>query len=227
MLKEVSSPFEKKDIMFHSVTFSPEQYLDNDFSNLSITFPDKLQRAVNKRRAEFLAGRYCAAKAIQGLGGVWCDNIPVGEKREPVWPEGFLGSITHCHQFASAAVAKEATVQGVGIDSERIVSEKTENNIKDHLATKEELAIDAGGHDPEFLLTLIFSGKEALYKCLFPLGRQMFYFKDARFESIDWDRQVFGIRVLKDIGFQGSKGLLLEGQFNHEADRIDSIIILE
>ena len=204
MLKEIQSPFAINEIIFYSVTFSPDQYIDKDFSDLGVVFPNKLGRAVNKRRAEYLAGRYCAAKALQNLSGAWYDNISVGEKREPVWPEGFLGSITHCHQFASAGVAKSGSVKGIGIDSEQIVSEKTENNIKDHLATSEELAIDSGGHGAEILLTLIFSGKEALYKCLFPVGRQMFYFKDAKIDSIDWGQKTFNIRVLKDIGFKGS-----------------------
>jgi 4'-phosphopantetheinyl transferase EntD len=76
--------------------------------------------AVKKRRHEFAAGRNCARRALAKLG--WPD-FPVlsGPNREPLWPPGVLGSITHCHGYCAAVAAPLAELKGIlgiGIDAE-------------------------------------------------------------------------------------------------------------
>src|SRR5215469_6693525 len=46
------------------------------------------------RAAEFMAGRWCAHRALERLG---CPEVVIGSglHGEPCWPEGFTGSITH------------------------------------------------------------------------------------------------------------------------------------
>jgi hypothetical protein len=62
-----------------------------------------LRNSVPKRQAEFVAGRICAREALTGWGH---DNVVVGigAHREPIWPQGLLGSITHCADYAAAVV---------------------------------------------------------------------------------------------------------------------------
>jgi 4'-phosphopantetheinyl transferase N-terminal domain len=52
-------------------------------------------------------------------GGVE-DPPPVlqGLGREPAWPQGIVGSITHCGPWAIAAVASSESIEALGIDLE-------------------------------------------------------------------------------------------------------------
>jgi 4'-phosphopantetheinyl transferase EntD len=55
-------------------------------------------RACAKRREEFSAGR-CAGRAALACLGVPPVAILQGRRGEPLWPSGFVGSITHCDRF--------------------------------------------------------------------------------------------------------------------------------
>jgi 4'-phosphopantetheinyl transferase EntD len=48
--------------------FTLAAYRDDLFTELAVFFPPSLTRAVPKRRAEFLAGRYLASMALTSLG---------------------------------------------------------------------------------------------------------------------------------------------------------------
>jgi 4'-phosphopantetheinyl transferase EntD len=61
-------------------------------------FPEEITlvaRATEKRRREFTAGRECARAALAGLG---LAAVPIlrGYRGAPQWPDGVVGSITHC-----------------------------------------------------------------------------------------------------------------------------------
>src|SRR5688572_25742384 len=74
--------------------------------------------AVEARRREFITTRRCAREALAKLG-----HAPVvirsGPKREPLWPAGLVGSITHTTGFRAAAIAPRSVIGSVGIDAER------------------------------------------------------------------------------------------------------------
>ncbi|MEV4420566.1 hypothetical protein AB0L40_11415 [Patulibacter sp. NPDC049589] len=60
-------------------------------------FPEEfvaVRHAVETRRREFVTGRACAHRALAALG-VPVVPIMSGPNREPLWPEGVVGSITH------------------------------------------------------------------------------------------------------------------------------------
>ena len=57
--------------------------------------------AVEARRNEFAAGRVCARRALASLGRR-AEPLPMGRLREPIWPTGYSGSITHDGGFAAA-----------------------------------------------------------------------------------------------------------------------------
>src|SRR5438876_615194 len=59
------------------------------------------------RRREFTAGRVCARDALQQLGGPRC-AILRDPSRAPIWPEGFVGSISHAAGYCVAAAARTA-----------------------------------------------------------------------------------------------------------------------
>ena len=77
-----------------------------------------VQHAVEKRRREFAVGRMLARAALAAIGDP-PSAIPTGNHREPVWPAGIVGSITHCAGYCAAAVARDAMVVALGIDAEQ------------------------------------------------------------------------------------------------------------
>lgn len=74
------------------------------FCSLKIPFPNSLNKAVIKQKSEFLAGRYVAIKALSILGFNISD-VPIGKYREPIWPHGVIGSISHTDTSAFCTVA--------------------------------------------------------------------------------------------------------------------------
>ena len=86
----------------------------------AVLFPEEephVARALEKRREEFTTGRECARRALAKLG-VAPRAIGTGERREPQWPEGSVGSITPCAGSRAAAVAGATDVVALGIDAE-------------------------------------------------------------------------------------------------------------
>jgi enterobactin synthetase component D len=116
----------------------------------------------------------------------------MAEDRAPIWPEGIVGSITHTAGFAAAAAAWAADIPGLGIDSERIIDPAMAGDIADVCMVDEATLFEAA-HGRSFceFCTFVFSAKEAVFKCLFPLTRKFLEFSDVRITSFDWNREHF------------------------------------
>ncbi|PRW65249.1 4'-phosphopantetheinyl transferase family protein [Actinopolyspora mortivallis] len=138
-------------------------------------------RAVHSRRREFTVARHCARRALARLG---YDEVPVpqGESRQPVWPAGVVGSITHCTGYCAAAVTSSADVLTVGIDAESDAPLPT--GVLDQVSTEEERRLLEQLPDGDNWDRLLFSAKESVYKAWFPLTGRWLGFTDAfvRFE---------------------------------------------
>lgn len=135
-------------------------------------------RAAPKRVAEFAASRACARRALAELG-VPGFVLLVGPDREPLWPPGMAGSITHAAGFCGVVAAQIGTVRSLGLDVER--RDAVQQRLWRQIATSEELAWLAS-LSPDSAIeraTLIFSAKEAFYKCQFPLTREWLSFSDV------------------------------------------------
>ena len=76
-----------------------------------------IERSVAKRRNEFITVRYCARIALAELG---FPPVPIlkGDKGEPCWPDGVVGSITHTAGYRGAVVGRAGAVRSVGVDAE-------------------------------------------------------------------------------------------------------------
>lgn len=134
-------------------------------------FPEEapaVARAIPKRRAEFAAGRRAARAALVALGMAET-AIPAGAARQPLWPDGVAGAITHDRGLALAAVTREG---GIGIDLTEAAAlpGDTRRTILPHAAEAglDPLAARAG-----------FSAKESLFKALFPVVGTHFGFSAA------------------------------------------------
>ena len=160
-------------------------------------FPEErksVARAVEKRRREFTTARACARDALARLG-VGPAPIPSGERGEPVWPDGVVGSITHCAGYRAAAVARRDDVRSVGIDAE--VHARLPDGVLDQIAFGPELAMVAAGEPGLHLDRVLFSAKETIYKVWFPLARRWLGFEDVEL-SIDVAARTFRAPLLVD-----------------------------
>jgi 4'-phosphopantetheinyl transferase EntD len=129
-----------------------------------------------RRLLEYAAGRACAHEALAHLG-VKSDGVAMGPRREPLWPSGTVGSISHCGGLALAAVAPRSLLNAVGIDIEPALP--LDSELLRHVCRPTELARLQPGPDAAIRAKLIFSAKESVYKCLWPAVRQFLEFTDV------------------------------------------------
>ena len=80
-----------------------------------------ISHCAEKRIGDFAAGRLCARRALEQLG-VHDYSLLSAPDRQPLWPQGLLGSITHTEGYSAAVVARGGPVRSVGVDSETIAS---------------------------------------------------------------------------------------------------------
>lgn len=136
-------------------------------------------RAVDKRQREFATARVCARAALAALGLPPAPILP-GQRGAPGWPDGVVGSMTHCAGYRGAALAHARDMLTIGIDAE--VHEELPGGVLDLVSVPEErprlrrLAADEPGVCWDRLL---FSAKEAVYKAWFPLTRTWLDFAEA------------------------------------------------
>ena len=134
----------------------------------------------SKRRSEFSLGRYCARMALSKFKLESEPILRYPDTREPCWPESVIGSITHTEGLAAAAVGLDKDISGVGIDIENL-SRYVNSDIRSHVCVEterkhlESLSPEQASRD----LRIIFSAKESIFKCLFPISRTYLYFQDA------------------------------------------------
>jgi 4'-phosphopantetheinyl transferase EntD len=136
-----------------------------------------VSRAVPKRIAEFRAGRHCARRALRELGYVNFELL-CGEHREPIWPSGVVGSITHRDSVAAAVVARSDQFSTLGIDVE--IAEPLASGLLKFVAVPEEIQMIAEWPGDIPWDKLLFSAKEAFYKAWFPLTHQRLNLHDVR-----------------------------------------------
>lgn len=137
---------------------------------------------VPARRAEFAHGRDCARRSLRRLG-VAPVAIPVGQSREPVWPPGIVGSISHAGAVAAAVVARCEAFASLGLDLEP--DEPLDAALVAQVCRPGEVvrlaALDA---DPGRAARRIFSMKEAAYKALWPLQRAFMEFHELEVQPV-------------------------------------------
>ena len=138
-----------------------------------------LTRAVAKRRAEFSTVRACARQALAQLGLPPVPIVP-GERGAPQWPDGVVGTMTHCDGYRAAALAPASRAIGIGVDAE------PHGPLPDGVlglvslpAERERLAELAAARPDLHWDRLLFTVKESVYKVWFPITRQWLDFAGA------------------------------------------------
>jgi 4'-phosphopantetheinyl transferase EntD len=163
-----------------------------------------VERAVESRRREFTTGRHCARAGLARLG-LAPTAIGKDERGAPRWPDGVVGSITHCAGYRAAAVARREDLVGLGIDAEPhgplppdVLGAISTGPERVHLAAL-AAAAPAVAWD-----RLLFSAKESVYKAWFPLAGVFLDFTGAEL-TFDPGAEAFVARLLV-------RGPLLDGR---------------
>ncbi|MEU9993644.1 4'-phosphopantetheinyl transferase superfamily protein [Streptomyces sp. NPDC048045] len=139
-------------------------------------------QAVDKRRREFAVVRGCARRAMEKLGVSPAPVLP-GEHGAPRWPEGLIGSMTHCDGYHAAALARATDLASLGIDAEPHAP-LPEGVLRPVAlpAERERLARLAERQPGVHWDRLLFSAKESVYKAWFPLTGKWLGFDEADIE---------------------------------------------
>ena len=177
-----------------------------------------VEKAVDKRKKEFVAGRNCARRALRELSMADV-AILTGDGREPIWPDGIVGSISHTQGYCGAAVARAEQVRGLGLDVEHI--RDTHEKLWPEIVSETELASlerDMPG-DRARVVALAFSCKEAFYKCQYPLTRQWVGLLDADV-CLDAGAGTFRIMPRIDVAGMCRQGTSINGRYVFQGDYV-------
>jgi 4'-phosphopantetheinyl transferase EntD len=148
----------------------------------SLMYPEEaaeVAKAVEKRRREFGTARHCARRAMAELGVAPAPVLP-GERREPIWPAGVVGSMTHCAGYRAAALALTERMHSIGIDAEPHAP--LPEGVLDAIARDEELPrlAELSAAQPWVHWDrMLFCAKESVYKAWFPLAKRWLGFEEA------------------------------------------------
>lgn len=151
--------------------------------------------AVPSRRREFTTVRVCARQAIAALG-LAAGPIAPGRRGAPRWPDGVVGSMTHCAGYRAAAVALARDIRSLGIDAEPHAPLPA--GILDAIALpaeRQRLKVADPGWE-----RLLFSAKESVFKAWFPLTSLELSFEEADIDIHGGDRDgagTFTARLLR------------------------------
>ncbi|MFD3533726.1 4'-phosphopantetheinyl transferase [Streptomyces sp. NPDC058664] len=169
-----------------SWTASAEVYGDPPEARLLPAEEAVVARAVPSRRREFASVRLCAARALDELGFAYRPLLP-GERGAPRWPEGVVGSMTHCRGYRAAVVARSDEAAALGVDAEP--DEPLPRGMLETVALPRErdrLRELAGLRPGLCWDRLLFSAKEAVYKAWFPLTARFLDFPEAEVRFDPW-----------------------------------------
>ena len=170
-----------------------------------------IEHAVARRQQEFIAGRICARQALERLG------IATGPLRKQpngsiAWPDGIMGTLSHSEIWCGAAIVRHSAAAGIGFDIETVA--RIRENLWRRILTREERAWLDGQPEAatQARVALIFSAKEALYKCIAELLERRIGFMDAVIIP-DPQQGSFAVRLNEPVAAQLPRGLRLQGRF--------------
>jgi 4'-phosphopantetheinyl transferase EntD len=142
-----------------------DEGIDVDLARLE----EGIGRGADRRKRESEAVR-ALAKAMLERRGVPVAEIPKHAEGFPIWPAGWVGSLSHSSGWCAAALAQTSVTRGVGVDVENPTRMKPA--MWAHILTaNERRGMEALGAEAAAVqATAGFSVKEALFKALSPLG---------------------------------------------------------
>lgn len=207
-------------ILGHRCCYQPLAYHDLLFDHLAISFPVQLRAALPIRKSEFLAGRFCAQQILEVLlPETKAINVSIGPNREPIWPKGVTGAISHSANMAVCVATCETDVLGLGVDIEKEISCEDAHDISRHIVGDcEKRLIQSCFGSYNRGLTLVFSAKESFFKAAFQHVGHFFECSAIRLVGIHKNHLLF--TVVEELSDRLQVGL----QFHVSYKTIGSVV---
>ncbi len=184
-----------------------------------------IRQAVPKRQREFTAGRNCARLAMQQLGIAPVPPVRVGAQREPLFPAGLSGTLTHTHDYCAAAVLRQGEILSIGIDAE--VNDPLGDDIARLVLLPAEQAMVQAVAVPGLCAgKLVFSIKEAFYKAYFQVAGRYLDFLDACV-SLAPEEGSFTLQVVRADVPAPFAGSTWRGRYAFDAQRVYSAVAIQ
>jgi enterobactin synthetase component D len=151
-------------------------------------------------------------------------QVHSGAHRQPIWPSGWVGSISHTSTIAVSCLAKSCEVGLLGLDLENWFAPEVAHRISATIVDRQE-ALYLGTLGPfEHMLTLAFSAKESLFKAAYPQVGGYFDFNAARLVEAHWPSGRLVLGVTQDLSTSIRAGMLFEGHFQMWAGAVFTVI---
>lgn len=208
--------------------FDQTHYSPSLFETLNIHYPAGLSTSVDKRQAEFLAGRYAAKLALASCHYITCEPLLIAadQRRCPVWPRGYIGSISHCEGHAICVVADETKIHSLGVDIEPYFTEETANQVANQVYTHQELSLLLqSGFLAATATTLLFSAKESLFKAIYPTVNSYFGFESMSCIDVNKKKSTLTFATCPDITKLHSLNVLYQCQYQLHPQQVITLVI--
>lgn len=175
-------------LYFFGCMFNQDLFVLEHAERLGVNVPRSMERAVSKRKAEFVAGRYCAHQCFT-FYSIPLMDILIGKNREPLWPSTIQASITHSDGHALCVAGSPQVYCGLGVDLESIIPLERAVKLQEQIVISDEVALSLRYKIPHnFFVTLAFSAKESLFKAIYKDVGRYFGFDAASITSINIDK---------------------------------------
>lgn len=137
-----------------------------------------MQNCVEVVRDRAAAARLAARLLLadEGFPG-W--SMPRRQADAADWPPGYVGSLSHANDFAAAAIARREEFAGIGIDIEP--AEPLPSELREAVVFPGDLSRSGWGDVAD---RVIFCAKEAAYKAVYPLDREVLGFGDVTVDLV-------------------------------------------
>lgn len=207
-------------VHFCSVTFEREHYRDEWFAEFAIPFPAFLTRAVTKRRAEYLAGRWCCQRLLGAhqVNG----TVEHSAQRAPRWPVGVYGSVSHSENRALVISVRDSSAWRTGVDIERFDRPTMLETAAEITDIRERTLLAQRTEDVALGILLAFSAKESLYKALWPEVEAFFGFDAA--SLVDVNEGTFTLELNQTLSPSLHAGQRFCGRWQYEAPFITTLV---
>jgi 4'-phosphopantetheinyl transferase EntD len=198
-------------VALHVSIIDLDRYRPALFAEQRVAMPDTIGRSVPKRQAEYLHGRLAARNALAPFGLAHF-QVGTGPSREPLWPAGIIGSISHNRRLAAAVALDSAMHGAIGIDVESIVDAATRDALQRTALSPCEVAVLERACPTlplEWLLTVAFSAKESFFKAAFADVGRYFDFDAIALRTFDWLRHELVFEVREALSARWQPGALV------------------
>lgn len=198
-----------------SMMFGPEvltaiSRIEGDIGRLSVGERACVAHACVSRQCEFATGRLLARSLLARIG-ITDAPVLVNDDRSPAWPSGVVGSISHAGDVCVVVLAPRGEIIGLGVDLEQ--NQPLDIDLIETICTARER--DWLSRCPRSskgsIARLIFSAKESVFKCQYPITKAQLEYEDVDIE-LDGRHRRFAARLRRSVRWSASHRPVLYGR---------------